>query len=314
MSCTQYSFVKYQDSGSIQLGLVRLVNNKKRNRSGKVCVCWVRFDRDENKIDDYPLTEYDKAMMTPESFVFIAPLVDGHISCHTVEMSLSYLKDIGHSLKVFELMCPFLTNSTIEECYKTFLSIKCQICDATQSEQMSECWSCNCTICNQCVESGCKERFNKNSFFWDFDKCFDTYCGGSLSGVWSQLSSQLTVWSETKLNKSLIRCECGTKIYWDKQQNFQCTSCFEFYCCKCGKSHDAIECDDELKQLGIKSCPSCHVKYSKTSGCNDVVCTECGTNFCHDCHLIAPEKKKKLFDKSVFPNHKCKQQFDLSSE
>ncbi len=84
-----------------------------------------------------------------------------------------------------------------------------------------------------------------------------------------------------------------------------CDHCDTIFCCLCGelytKDHKRMKCGPYKKwkqthdqetitmnewkknQLAVKTCPGCKKNVEKTSGCNDMRCTNCNMHFCWGC-------------------------------
>lgn len=119
--------------------------------------------------------------------------------------------------------------------------------------------------------------------------------------------------------------------------SISCTLCSTLFCSGCGNQpHDPAQCADfeEWNRIfnnssfwvkqNAKPCPSCQVPIEKSTGCNHMTCSQCGTNFCwlclsllqthseaHTCNRYDPvssegddEMRRSLFFTARYQSHK----------
>lgn len=95
-------------------------------------------------------------------------------------------------------------------------------------------------------------------------------------------------------NKYFSKCFNCCNGYLEENSNenyYKCTSCEKLFCTKCfevinrkniNKNHKCKEENLNYAKLiyeNAKSCPNCYTLIMKSTGCNDMFCTECKTSF-----------------------------------
>lgn len=101
------------------------------------------------------------------------------------------------------------------------------------------------------------------------------------------LDQQLTKKLQGDVKLSKKRC-INTACDGYLNDDFKCITCETVFCKECEKklSHNH-KCDQNDKETinfmkGVIKCPSCMVPVLRSQGCNNMTCSNCGTNFLYD--------------------------------
>ena len=209
------------------------------------------------------------------------------------------------------------------------IEMKKQICIICDDEYMQS----NYTTNEKCSHSFCKSCWlnylsvNINDKKLTKIKCMNSSCEEILSDyfIYTLINSEsneknelLLQFNENKLRQEILNnprkkfcpfpnCNSYARRNNKKEKFVKCENghSFCFYCLK--EPHEGKEClremDEKMEEFAkkkfIKKCPKCQIWTEKISGCNHIICVECGFQWCWLCN-------KKYNDVSHYKEGKCK--------
>lgn len=133
-----------------------------------------------------------------------------------------------------------------------------------------------------------KDKTNEDQFINEVETSFEKHIQlFDTENIKSHISLAEIYVNKIKENRANIgKCECGHGIII--KESHICTSCNQVSCDKClkiissGQKHECSKEDLELVKYyhsHCKNCPKCGTWIEKSSGCNDMFCTECHSLF-----------------------------------
>lgn len=189
--------------------------------------------------------------------------------------------------------------------------------------------NCGATLCQLCFTQWAKNRASGDNSGYTQLKCWRCKADIDLETIKHIFQPQDFIEYDNALTrfylekeKNIIYCpgkDCPNafikpKIKKTKRQcrKSKCDNCETNFCCLCGElyttEHTKMKCgaykkwqtenDDNVKSMNkwkkaktneVKNCPKCKRTVERSSGCDDMKCTNCDTRFCWRCLHVKTE-------------------------
>ena len=193
----------------------------------------------------------------------------------------------------------------------------CKICEEEilEEKNKTECKLCYNYFCNDCLYSYIKEAIRNGKYVI---KCPENDCDSILTkeildkillfnkSSNAEINNLKNLFEKNKTkdvvlsNPDLMFCpvvNCGGYCNKKSYKNFNICSMGHKFCPTCGELyHEDGKCKDaekvdELfehfyKKYKLKKCPYCQVVTLKNGGCNHIICSFCGKNWCWLCNQL----------------------------